>query len=322
MRRVISAALAAVALLAAVPATAQIIIVPEAQGEAAIRHSQLATATAQKVTSLMLAVVNDPGYVEATSPDDLAAYIDANRARIASTRAEIRRLKAELDALPTVGRPSDPPQIRISDQVVDDIAVFCGNIDDLLGDVLALGDALKSGDGARSQRVAMSLMRGSIAVVDAQSLMLRSRLPLMGSDTSAYHRVSAMACFYDAMAAYQRGEYEFVTRSEAAGKVAEAEACMRERIAASQTFLRIEAVAPPPRADLIAMRDQLTAVYAETLTQLTKGADLLGEAQSVMARGDLEAFNLPLTERVIAFEAEMQRLTIREVDVVASTQGL
>lgn len=321
MRTFFATALAAAALFAAAPAAAQIVIVPEAQGEAAVRNAQKATATAERVTALMLAIVNDPEYAAASTPDQMAAFIIANRARIASTRAEIRRLRAELDALPNVGRLSDPPQIRISDQVVDDIAVFCGHIDELMGDVETLGDALNSGDQVKAQRAAISLLRGSIAVVDAQALMLRSRLPLMGPDTSSHHRVSALACFYDGIAAYQRGEYQMATRSQAAMTMGEAETCMRDHIASGQGALRLEAGVPPPRASLIAMRDELTAVYTEVQAQLTKGADLIGQARDMMASGDLEAFNPSFNERIIAFESQIQRLASREVAVVAAAQG-
>lgn len=321
MHRVFSAALILVALgLAALPAApvhAQV-VVPQAQADRAIDHMRKATAAAERVTAILLRTVNDPAYSSARDAGELSAAISGMRADLSAGRREIRQLSAELSDLPRIAQPSDPAELRVVDQIVGDIASFSLRIDAFLGVLENLGDALEAGDQQRTQQLAASLIKGSVAVVEGQSLMLRARLPMMPSDSSNFAEVSTLACFYDGFAHLQTGAFEIVERPEAAAAMSQASACMADQIAKGRLAVEREAVASMDAPVLDRIRDGLAPVRRAMFTELENGLSILDEARTALLGGaSMEAILEAYGGRTAVFEQRFQALVTREVDVVA-----
>lgn len=313
---VIAVALAMAALSA--PAAQAQVMVPQAQGNRALDHMRQATAGAERVTAILIRTVNDPAYSSARDAEQLSAAIAGMRPELAAGRIEIQRISAELAALPAVSTPSDPPEIRMVDRIVTDIADFTLRIDGFLGVIEDLGDALLANDQARSQQLAMSLMKGSIAVVEGQALMLRARLPMMPSDSSGFAQVSTLACFYDGFAALQEGAFDLVKRTEAGAAMAEASACMTEQVAGGRQAVEREAVAPLPEPLLERIRDGLTPLHRTMFTALEGGAAILTDARaSLLAGASTESLLIAYGDRTTAFEQQFQSLVSQEVEIVA-----
>lgn len=301
----------------AVPSVASAqVIVPQAQGDAAIAHMQQATAGAERVTALLLKVSTDPAYANARSPEEMRVAIAAMRGDIAASRREIRSIVARLNALPRIASESDPVELRLVDRVVSDIATFSSDVDELLGTVEGLGDALEAGDQARIERLANTLVRGSVAVVEAQSLMLRARLPMMPSDSSSFAQVTSLACFYEGFAEFQRGAFGIVRREAAGAGMERAVACMTGENTRGAAAIEREVGIDHGEPRLNAMRDGLAPIHRSMVKEMEGAAVLLGEARRALLRGDdLEAL-MKFGERTTAFEQRYQALVGREVDVV------
>ena len=319
MRRFLSAlavlsvgVIASTAVLTGPSAAAAQVIVPQAQGDAAIDHMRQATEAAERVTSLLVKVSSDPAYNSATTPDEMSAAIQAMRGDLAASRREIRRIIAGLNSLPRIA----VAELRLVDQVVTDIAAFSGDVDELLATVEGLGDALATGDEARIQQLAGSLVRGSVAVVEAQSLMLRARLPMMPSDSSSFSQVTSLACFYEGFAEFQRGALGIVRPEQAGAGMERAVACMTGEITRGKAAIEREAATDHHDPRLDGIRDGLLPVHRSMFKELESAAALLDEARRGILRGDGIASLSKVGERTIAFEQRFQALVSREVDVV------
>ena len=323
MRRFLSAlavlsvgVIASTAVLTGPSAAAAQVIVPQAQGDAAIDHMRQATEAAERVTSLLVKVSSDPAYNSATTPDEMSAAIQAMRGDLAASRREIRRIIAGLNSLPRIAGDGDGAELRLVDQVVTDIAAFSGDVDELLATVEGLGDALATGDEARIQQLAGSLIRGSVAVVEAQSLMLRARLPMMPSDSSSFSQVTSLACFYEGFAEFQRGALGIVRPEQAGAGMERAVACMTGEITRGKAAIEREAATDHHDPRLDGIRDGLLPVHRSMFKELESAAALLDEARRGILRGDGIASLSKVGERTIAFEQRFQALVSREVDVV------
>lgn len=299
------------------PAHAQI-MVPQAQGDLALDHMRQATAAAERVTVILVETVNDPAYASARDAEQLSAAIAGMRPGLAAGRSEIHRISTELGALPTVSTPSDPPEMRLVDRIVTDISAFALRIDGFLGVLEDLGDALQAGDQQRIQQLAVSLIKGSVAVVEGQALMLRARSPMMPSDSSSFAQVTTLACFYDGFAALQEGSFEIVKRSEAAAAMSEASACMTEQVVRGRLAVEREAAAPLNAPVLEQVRDGLTPVHRTMFTELESGISILNDARAALLAGaSAESLLTDYGNRTTAFEQRFQSLVSEEVEVVA-----
>ena len=306
------------AVVMASPAEAQV-RVPHAQADAAVSRLQKATSGAERITTLLVGVVNDPAYLAAQTPEEMAEAIAGLGPQTNEARRQIRAIGAELAGLRPVAGPSDPVELRMTDKVVADIAALAVKVDDLLGEFLELGDALAKGDQARVERAGRSVMQGSISVVQAQALMLRGRLAMVPSDASAYGRINALACFYDGLSGFQQGTYELVSRTDAIKLVASARNCMTSSLARGRASLDREATETLADPGLMRLRSSLAPVHHSLLDELEVGAAILGRLQASLVDGD-DAVTAGDRhgQAIIAFERRLQTLARQEVAVVAA----
>jgi len=296
-------------------ATAQV-IVPQAQGDAAIDHMRQATEAAERVTSLLLKFSADSEFNGARSPAELSAAIAGMSGDLAASRREIRTIVARLNALPRIAGADDPVELRMVDRVVTDIAAFATGIDELLANVEGLGEALAAGDEVAAQRLAGSLVRGSVAVVDAQSLMLRARLPMMPSDSSAYSQVASLACFYEGFADFQRGAFGLSRPQEAGAGMERSFACMTGENARGAAATEREVLVDHGDPRLNGIRDGLAPLRRSMFKELEGAAALLDEARRALVRGDSLESLMKFGDRTTDFEQRFQTMASREVDVV------
>ncbi|HYC68319.1 hypothetical protein [Brevundimonas sp.] len=311
---------APLAALAAPSATAAQVIVPQAEGDAAYEHMRQASDAAERVTALLVKVSSDPDYAGARSADEMRAAIAGMRGDLAASRREIRGIVARLNALPRIAGENAPVELRLVDRVVTDIAAFSGEVDGLLATVENFGDALEAGDEARIQQAAGALMRGSVTVIEGQSLMLRARLPMMPSDSSGFAQVTSLACFYEGFADFQRGIVGLV-RLEAAGVGMErAVSCMTGENARGMAAIEREGAIEFSDARLTAMRDGVAPIRRSMFKELDDAAALLDEARRALVRGDTAESLTKFAQRTTAFEQRYQALVSREV-AVAERQG-
>jgi hypothetical protein len=318
MYRILLAVMLAWAFAIASPAEAQV-RVPHAQADAAVSRLQKATSGAEQITTLLVGIVNDPAYLAAQTPEEVAEAIAALGPQTNEARRQIRAIGAELASLRPVAGSSDPVELRMTDRVVDDIASLAVQVDDLLGEFLDLGDALAKGDQVRVERAGRSVMRGSVSVVQAQALMLRGRLAMVPSDASAHGRINALACFYDGLSGFQQGIYELVSRTDAIKLVASARNCMTSSVATGRVSLDRETTETLADPGLMRLRASLAPVHRSLFDELDAGAAVLGRLQASLANSD-DAVTAGDRhgQAIIAFEQRLQALARQEVAVIAA----
>lgn len=304
----------------AVPSAAEAQVrVPQAQADAAVSRLQKATSGAERITTLLVGIVNDPAYLAAQTPEEVAEAIARLGPQTNEARRQIRAIGAELGSLRPMAGPSDPVELRMTDKVVEDIASLALQVDDLLGDFLDLGDALAKGDQTRVERAGRSVMRGSVSVVKAQALMLRGRLAMVSSDASAYGRINALACFYDGLSGFQQGTYELVSRTDAIKLVASARNCMTSSVATGRVSLDRETTETLADPGLMQLRLSLEPVHRRLFDELDAGAAILGQLQGSLANGeDAVTAGDRHGQAIIAFEQRLQTLARQEVAVLAA----
>lgn len=273
---------------------AQIVTVSPAKMAVARRTVEIGVAANERIVELTR-VLNDPRVRNASTPEELVAAIEAMTTQIDASRAELRQLRAQLDALPPVAEEGDPQQLKAIDVMVVDLSVSVGRMDDLLGAFVALGTALKTGDAAAADRAAKALSESMMLTLDSQALMLRARVALSDPDTVVYAQTIALACFYESFAAVTRGELDFAPRGEAVAKSRAALACARTQMAAGRQALARDAERPAPNAQIRAMQIRLADVNGRMFDEMVRAEAGLASATTVLeAGGDFDAIEREL----------------------------
>lgn len=273
---------------------AQIVAVSPAKMAVARRNVEIGVAANERAVELSR-VLNDPRFRSASTPEALVAAIEAMTPQIDASRAELRQIRARLDALPAVAEEGDPQQLKAIDGMVVDLSASVGRMDSLLGAFVALGTALKTGDAAAADRAVKALSESMMLALDSQALMLRSRVALSDADTVVYAQTIALACFYESFAAVTRGELDFAPRTEAVAKSRAALECARTQMAAGRQALARDAERPSPNAQTLAMQTRLADVNARMFDEMVRAEAGLTSATTVLeAGGDFDAIEREL----------------------------
>jgi hypothetical protein len=321
MIRIAALAFFALALSLAAPASAQITVVPPDQQRAAIAHAGAAVAAGQRITAILMPLMENPEMAAARTPEQLLDVLTRMLPQLAAGRQELRAIGQELSALPPLAGPGVHPEIAMVDNAVANMIRVASLADGVLADHAELADALRKRDYERVEVLVQSLVKASIVIMESQAVSMRGQLPLTGSDSSQYAILSGMACFYEGTAAFQRGAYGMVSPAEAATQLSAAQQCIEDQIETGRRNLAIEAATPPPHPTLRPMHSQITQVMGAFLDHLVSAADLMADARiSIMAGWSQERLFEVYNPRVLEFQLGLQPLQRRILEV-NQTQG-
>ncbi len=309
------------ALGLAAPASAQITVVPPDQQRAAVAHAGVAVAAGQRITAILMPLMENPELAAARTPEQLLDVLTRMLPQIAAGRQELQAIEQELSALPTLAGPDVHPEIAMVDNAVANMIRVASHADGVLADHAELADALRKRDYERVEALVQSLVKASVVIMESQAVSMRGQLPLMGSDSSQYAILSGMACFYEGAAALQRGAYGMVSRAEAARQISTAQQCIEEQIETGRRNLAIEAATPPPHPALRQMHSQIIPAMEAFLDHLVSGADIMADARISMMEGwSQERLFEVYNPRVLEFQLGLQPLQRRILEV-NQTQG-
>lgn len=272
---------------AGAPVMAQVVVVPAGErAEQAIRNTEQALNDARRVAAVASGLLSDPRLATAATPEAFAAVVEPRRAEIGAGRAEIQAIRARLQVLPQVSRPSDPPQMRMSDQTVRDVAAMAGRIDALMGDVLAVADGVRDGQRDKAMRAIVAVATGSVTMIQAQAVTLRAQAATLPENTSNHGMLTAMACLSDGVASLQQGIMGMMERPAAIAALRVAQTCTAERASAGRQALEREIATPSPHAELNRLTARLAPLSISILDELDRGGVTLGSAAAALERGD------------------------------------
>ncbi|WP_226636362.1 hypothetical protein [Brevundimonas poindexterae] len=309
------------ALGLAAPASAQITVVPPDQQRAAVAHAGVAVAAGQRITAILMPLMENPELAAARTPEQLLDVLTRMLPQIAAGRQELQAIEQELSALPTLAGPDVHPEIAMVDNAVANMIRVASHADGVLADHAELADALRKRDYERVEALVQSLVKASVVIMESQAVSMRGQLPLMGSDSSQYAILSGMACFYEGAAALQRGAYGMVSRAEATRQLATAQQCIEEQIETGRRNLAIEAATPPPHPALRQMHSQIIPAMEAFLDHLVSAADIMADARISMMEGwSQERLFAVYNPRVLEFQLGLQPLQRRILEV-NQTQG-
>lgn len=297
------------------PVLAQVIALPASERtEQAIRNTERALNDARRVSTVAAGLLSDPRLATAATPEAFAAVIEPRRAEIVAGRAEIQAIRARLLALPQVSRPSDPAQMRMSDQTVREVAAMAARIDALMVNVLDVADGVRDGDRDKAMRGIMGAATGSVAMIQAQAVTLRAQAATLPEDTSNHGLLSAMACLSDGVASLQQGLMGAMGRTTAAAALRSAQTCTVERALAGRQALAREVATPSANPTLNRLTAQLAPFSVSIFDELDRGALTLGMAATALERGD------SIQKMVGAEFATFQQIMAR-VQALSAQQG-
>jgi hypothetical protein len=141
---------------------------------------------------------------DAADVSDPAAQLTAlhhMRDVCSAARAQLAALSAELDAIPDFDPAGlDPRTVAQGHGLRDDTRALFGKLDALMGDTVALVDAVDAHDYATVQRLGPRLRDGITLLIQGQATIYRARQQLLPSSNPAYYWIAAIAFMYDGMA--------------------------------------------------------------------------------------------------------------------------
>lgn len=307
------------ATVALAPSTATAQVVPlemTGRSEQAIRSLETAMDSTQRISALAHPFIADPVLMSAPTPEAFAAQVELRRVDIAAARAEIQTIRTRLEALPRLSRPSDPPQMRASDQSIGAAIAVAGKIDGLLGDLLGVADAVAAGDRANAMRSLVSMATGALVLMESQAETLRSQANLMPEGTSSYGQFHAMACLSDGAVAIQLSVYGMLEPAAAAGRLDEARLCITRHTQQSRLALAREAEEslPPPVA---ALRTRITPLSRKILDELDVAAGSLETAAKALASGPNHQATLDTVHQLQASSSAITQYGQRQAQIAA-----
>ncbi|RZJ05061.1 MAG: hypothetical protein EON89_05290 [Brevundimonas sp.] len=287
MTRCVLAAVASVWLgLAATPVAAQIVAVPASpRAEQAARNAEQAMKDAERITALAAGQLSDPRMATATTPEAFAALVEPRRADLAAARTEVQAIRDRLLAMPPAARPSDPPQMRLVDQTVLDVARMAGQIDDLMANALGVADGVKEGDRAKVSRSIIAVATGTVVLTQAQAVALRAKAATLDEGTSNRAQLAGLACLSEGIAAFQQGLLGMAERPAAAVAIRAAQACTVREVASGRAALDRETAPAVGGAAVQRFAVQYEELSADVFDQLDRGSLTLGQAAESVERG-------------------------------------
>jgi hypothetical protein len=289
MRKLITAAMAAVVLLAGAPATAQVIAsVEQGRGRAANSNLRYATEGAQR--AMALADEARPDISGARSPADVLAAVEAAAPAIEQARIELGQIARGIRALPAVAGSDDAAELHATEALQDGMADLVERTDRSLAIYLELVLAIRAEDFARAQDLVQQGKEGIPLGYDARALMFRSSAAFVGSDRSEYAQMILMACVNDGFAAYARAALDLMEPAGAAENIEKAAQCVRLNLRATQSAMAREAAASRTApADIRDMQSRMAAISQEALQESEALVPLLEQARSDVAAGQAMA---------------------------------
>ncbi|MDZ4364432.1 hypothetical protein [Brevundimonas sp.] len=292
--------------------------VPADQATVANCNMQTAAAAGRRISELLAATLSDPRLNQARTPQDMAAFFDITAPQITAARTEIKALEASLRGLPLVGTDTDAIPLILTDRIVRDFIELAVRADALLASAEQIRDAVHSGDTALYNHASGQFRAGAVALMEAQGLMVRSRLPFIPSDTVLHAQLSAMACFSDGLATVQRRIYGIQDRQESVEGLKGAHDCMIEHIALGRAALSRDRSDVPSDAVLADIMAELNPLREEFFRVLDTGAALIADLRDrTAAGGDMGPVYSAQLPAINEFQQVLQSLFARELDIMA-----
>lgn len=266
-------ALAVAALLAccASSAAAQTALTA-AQADVVMQRHRTSAEKAARVVAIMTSISNDARFRAARTPKDYADLLGEKVPLIAAGRAELQAISAEMTALPSVARPNDPIEIRLADQSIDEVADFARMADGVLAGMQELHAAAVAGDRQRMLASTGAIIEASALILDYQAMVFRNAHGNFDPGSSGLARNASVTCFYEGMAAYQRGAFKLTPAPEAAAKMRASAGCLREQGAAGRAAIAREAESQDGEFAYRMLRMQLGQVNGRILESLEQAA--------------------------------------------------
>lgn len=253
-------------------AIAQITIHPDIAARVAER-SATTTAANQRVSALLAQAMNDPALVSARSPDAFAAAVEARSTALVAARAELARLRQELEVLPLIANPDNLDLVTSTNQSVASLVNLIGRCDRILQAILSVPTAVRARDQAAFNAAISTIGSGSVLLSEAQADAMRAQAYLQQEDWPSRSQFLVLACMNDAQAGIALATSVQNSQSEATRRMEIAETCMRQQIDRGRSTITTDnplraRLAPLDMALFDAMEDGLTCVTGARETVL------------------------------------------------------
>lgn len=277
------------------------------QSRIAIRNMERATASNARIAELQGEVYREVDFTGVQSPDEFLVRIERILPQVATTRADLRELAAELRALPKVSRADSPPSLRMIDSLVESTATQADRAEASLTYLPDLAEAVRANDGV-AMGAALERGKESIALsLEGQALAVRMGSAAFQPDQSEYSVGIAMACMSEGNAAYIRGAFDLVPGAEASSAIAASRACVRENLDLARAAMAREAGARSSNPQTRALQTRLADIATRGLAEGEAFIPVLDRMLSDIADGQARA---RLMDNTMAANAVYDRLRV------------
>jgi len=147
-------------------------------------------------------------------------------------RQGLATVRAELDAMVPFAHPqATAEQIALSTALLRDSRQTLTNMDNMLVDIIAFGEAFARHDMNAMNQVLPRLENSARVLIRSQATMIRARQPLAPRSSSQYHALGGMAAMYEGMATLLESDANFNLAELEAAEQNMTEALASERAA-------------------------------------------------------------------------------------------
>lgn len=164
----------------------------------------------ERAGQAMMPLLRNNDDYSAMSPQEALAALRRLAQQAAQARSQIAVVRDELAAVaPFTHSGATPQQLEMAATLLRDSRTTIANFEVFLGDMIDYVAAIERGDEAAMNRLGPRIERSAVLLVQSQAMMLRGRMPMLPSTSSAYHTVAGMAYMYDGMAALLPDDADF-----------------------------------------------------------------------------------------------------------------
>lgn len=309
MRKLISAAVVALALSIAAPAAAQEVL-PTAQVERSTANLQRAMEASARMTALTAEVLNDPALKNPTSLEQYRAALEARLPRVEAVRAELREIEASMRAIPPVGSPGGSKTLLHADATVVGVADNAHRLEAVLGILPQLAEAIRSGDRERFVALSANLKEAVVIPMEAQSISLRADVAFTNPDEPAYSQMMAFACLNDGTVSYFRVLLDLRTTEQAVAELDAAIACAVEHASGGHAAVERLRLAAQGSSETARLNAALLGTWERMAVELDQIPVVLANIRNDVAAGRIQA-----TKRT--HDAAINDLRLRSDAIVA-----
>lgn len=203
---------------------------------------------------------------------------------------------------------------RTMNQVLVDGRLYGERVQGVVDAIRDVAQAMKTGDRARLEKSLTVMKSGTVAMLEGQAIMYRSRKVFFETGSSDACQLDAAAYIYEGMASLSKAALDVAPAAQVVQPLRAAGDAARRTVADGRARLKIELA---NTAGLSAADRRVLAsngvLQAQIFDSMTESAAILARAADRLERGDVSQLQADMTALGVE-EDRQQALTVQQIN--------